>query len=50
MKRLKRLPTIVANNIALIEDCAISLGSRISGNHVGSFGDASFLVLAYLSL
>ena len=30
------------NNIALIEDCAISLGSRISGNHVGSFGDASF--------
>ena len=30
------------NNIALIEDCAISLGSRISGKHVGSFGDASF--------
>ena len=30
------------NNIALIEDCAISLGSKISGNHVGSFGDASF--------
>ena len=26
----------------MIEDCAISLGSRISGNHVGSFGDASF--------
>ena len=30
------------NNIALIEDCAISLGSKVSGSHVGSFGDASF--------
>ncbi len=26
-------------NISLIEDCAISLGARIDGRHVGSFGD-----------
>jgi len=30
------------NDIFLIEDCAISLGSFINGKHVGSFGDAGF--------
>lgn len=28
-----------ANGIALIEDCAIALGAKYDGNHVGSFGD-----------
>jgi len=30
------------NNIKLVEDCAISLGSSFNGKSVGSFGDASY--------
>ena len=31
-----------AKGIFLVEDCAISLGTFVSGSHVGSFGDAAF--------
>ena len=29
------------NSITLIEDCTVSLGAKINGKHIGSFGDAS---------
>lgn len=40
-------------NIKLFEDCAISLGSRIKGKHVGSFSDAalfSFSLYKFISV
>ena len=37
-------------NIILIEDCAISFGTKINKQLIGTIGDISFLVLEYLNL
>ncbi len=39
-RRIAEIASLCARkNVMLIEDCAIALGSRIDGRHVGTFGD-----------
>ncbi len=39
IERIRELT--INNNIFLVEDCAISLGSKVKGKSIGDFGDAS---------